>query len=179
VDINVIFEGSVQLGSNVDIGPNCVIRNSTIGDNCQIHANSVIDQAKIGEYCSVGPFARLRPGSELADKARIGNFVEVKKSFIGLGSKVSHLSYIGDATLGEHVNVGAGTITCNYDGKNKFVTIIEDDVFIGSNSALVAPVTIGQGSTVAAGSTITKDVPDKSLGIARGKQRNVEGWKKP
>ncbi|MBV1913792.1 MAG: bifunctional UDP-N-acetylglucosamine diphosphorylase/glucosamine-1-phosphate N-acetyltransferase GlmU [Pseudomonadales bacterium] len=179
VDINVVFEGKVVLGDNVEIGPNCVIKDAVIGDNTQIHANSVIDQAKVSTDCSVGPFARLRPQAELAAGARVGNFVEVKKSYIGKGSKVNHLSYIGDATLGDRVNVGAGTITCNYDGKNKFNTIMEDDVFIGSNSALVAPVSIAKGSTVAAGSTITKDVPNSSLGIARAKQRNIEDWKKP
>ena len=178
VDINVVFEGKVELGSNVEIGPNCVIKDAIIGDNTQVHANSIIDQAIVGEDCSVGPFARLRPKAELADGAKIGNFVEVKKSYIGKGSKVSHLSYIGDATLGERVNVGAGTITCNYDGTNKFQTIMEDDVFIGSNSALVAPVSIAEGATIAAGSTITKDVSNDSLGIARAKQRNIDDWKK-
>ena len=179
VDINVVFEGKVVLGDNVEIGPNCVIKDAVIGDDTQIHANSVIDHAIVSTGCSVGPFARLRPQAELAAGARVGNFVEVKKSYIGVGSKVSHLSYIGDATLGDRVNVGAGTITCNYDGKNKFKTVMEDDVFIGSNSALVAPVTISSGSTVAAGSTITKNVPNSSLAIARAKQKNIEGWKKP
>ena len=179
VDINVVFEGNVELGNNVQIAPNCIIKDAVIGDNSQIHANSVIDQAKVAANCSVGPFARLRPGAELAKAARVGNFVEIKKSVIGEGSKVNHLSYIGDATLGERVNIGAGTITCNYDGKNKFKTVMEDDVFIGSNSSLVAPVTIGDNATVAAGSTITKNIPSSTLGIARGKQRNVEGWKKP
>lgn len=179
VDINVVFEGNVKLGNNVQIAPNCIIKDAVIGDNSQIHANSVIDQAKVAANCSVGPFARLRPGAELAKAARVGNFVEIKKSVIGEGSKVNHLSYIGDATLGERVNIGAGTITCNYDGKNKFKTVMEDDVFIGSNSSLVAPVTIGDNATVAAGSTITKNIPSCTLGIARGKQRNVEGWKKP
>lgn len=179
VDFNVVFEGNVELGNNVQIAPNCIIKDAVIGDNSQIHANSVIDQAKVAANCSVGPFARLRPGAELAKAARVGNFVEIKKSIVGEGSKVNHLSYIGDATLGERVNIGAGTITCNYDGKNKFKTVIEDDVFIGSNSSFVAPVTIGDNATVAAGSTITKNIPSSTLGIARGKQRNVEGWKKP
>jgi bifunctional UDP-N-acetylglucosamine pyrophosphorylase/glucosamine-1-phosphate N-acetyltransferase len=179
IDVNVVFEGNVELGSNVQIAPNCIIKDAFIGDNTQIHANSVIDQATVTENCSIGPFARLRPGAELADGARVGNFVEIKKSKIGEGSKVNHLSYIGDATLGERVNIGAGTITCNYDGTNKFETIMKNDVFIGSNSSLVAPVTISDNATVAAGSTITKNVPKDALGIARGKQRNVENWKKP
>ncbi|MDF1643476.1 MAG: bifunctional UDP-N-acetylglucosamine diphosphorylase/glucosamine-1-phosphate N-acetyltransferase GlmU [Pseudomonadales bacterium] len=178
IDINVVFEGNVELGSNVQIAPNCIIKDAFIGDNTQIHANSVIDQATVTENCSIGPFARLRPGAELADGAWVGNFVEIKKSKIGEGSKVNHLSYIGDATLGERVNIGAGTITCNYDGTNKFETIMKNDVFIGSNSSLVAPVTISDNATVAAGSTITKNVPKDALGIARGKQRNVENWKK-
>ena len=179
VDINVVFEGVVKLGDGVEIGPNCVIKDSIIGDNTKIHANSILDQAKVASDCLVGPFARLRPNAELGTGAKVGNFVEIKKSYIGEGSKVNHLAYVGDATLGSRVNVGAGTITCNYDGKNKFNTILKDDVFIGSNSALVAPVTIAEGATIAAGSTITKDVPSSSLGIARGKQRNVDGWKKP
>ncbi|MBL4585215.1 MAG: bifunctional UDP-N-acetylglucosamine diphosphorylase/glucosamine-1-phosphate N-acetyltransferase GlmU [Pseudomonadales bacterium] len=179
IDINVVFEGRVDIAADVSIGPNCVIKDAAIGKGTVINANTVIDGASIGAHCSVGPFGRLRPGTELKDGAKVGNFVEVKKSVIGAGSKVSHLSYIGDAVLGARVNVGAGTITCNYDGKNKFRTVMEDDVFIGSNSSLVAPVVIAKNSTVGAGSTITKDVPTDSLAIARAKQRNVEGWKKP
>jgi bifunctional UDP-N-acetylglucosamine pyrophosphorylase/glucosamine-1-phosphate N-acetyltransferase len=144
-----------------------------------VDAHSVIDGAVIGEHCRVGPFARVRPGTELAAGAKIGNFVEIKKSYLGEGSKVNHLSYIGDSHIGRQVNVGAGTITCNYDGVNKFQTTLKDGAFIGSNSALVAPVTIGENATVGAGSVVTKDVPDNGLAVARGQQRNVENWPRP
>jgi len=179
IDINCIFEGKVVIGNRVRIGPNVCIKNAVIGDHSVIHASSHIDGASIGTECAVGPFARLRQGTVLNTGSRIGNFVETKKAIIGHGSKVSHLSYVGDATLGRDVNIGAGTITCNYDGVNKFQTLIEDNVFVGSNTALVAPVTIGENATIGAGSTITGDVPGKHLAIARGRQRNIEGWKKP
>lgn len=179
VDINVIFEGDVTLGSNVRIGANCIIRNSTIADNAVIEPNSIIDESSIGAFATVGPFARLRPGSVLMEKSKVGNFVETKKSTLGKGSKVNHLTYIGDTEIGVDANVGAGTITCNYDGVNKFKTIIGDGAFIGSNSSLVAPVKIGAMATVGAGSTITQDVPDNQLSVGRGKQRNLDGWKRP
>ncbi|NVK43218.1 MAG: bifunctional UDP-N-acetylglucosamine diphosphorylase/glucosamine-1-phosphate N-acetyltransferase GlmU [Oceanospirillaceae bacterium] len=179
IDINCVFEGVVRLGHGVEIGPNCSIRNASIGDGTVIKANSVIEDARVDAGCDIGPFARLRPGTELAKGAKIGNFVETKKARIGEGSKVNHLSYIGDAEVGEAVNVGAGTITCNYDGVNKFRTEIGDGAFIGSNSALVAPVKIGAGSTVGAGSTITKDVEAQQLSVARGKQRNLDNWQRP
>ncbi len=179
LDINVVLEGNVQLADNVYIEPGCVIRNSIIGEGAIIKAHSILEDAVVAAGCEVGPFARLRPGTELQEKARVGNFVEIKKTVIGKGSKVNHLSYVGDSRIGEGVNVGAGTITCNYDGVNKFKTIIGDGAFIGSNSSLVAPVTIGCGATIGAGSTITKDIPDEQLAIARGKQRNIEGWQRP
>ncbi len=179
IDINAIFEGTVVLGNNVRIGPNVVIKNSIIGDNSQILANSIVEDSQIGTQCHVGPFARLRPGTILHASAKVGNFVETKKANIGKGSKVNHLSYIGDATLGDEVNIGAGTITCNYDGVNKFQTTIQDNVFVGSNTALVAPVTIGKDATIGAGSTITQDVDAGELGIGRGRQRNISSWKRP
>jgi bifunctional UDP-N-acetylglucosamine pyrophosphorylase/glucosamine-1-phosphate N-acetyltransferase len=179
IDINCVFEGKVVIGNRVRIGPNVCIKNAVIGDNTVIHANSHIDEANIAAQCAVGPFARLRPGTVLNKGSRIGNFVETKKAVLGEGSKVNHLSYVGDATLGRDVNIGAGTITCNYDGVNKYETRIEDNVFVGSNTALVAPVKIGENATIGAGSTITGDVPGEHLAIARGRQRNIEGWKKP
>ena len=179
IDINCIFEGKVAIGNRVRIGPNVCIKNAIIGDDSVIHANSHVDGVTIGAACAVGPFARLRPGTVLNTGSKIGNFVETKKAIIGHGSKVSHLSYVGDATIGRDVNIGAGTITCNYDGVNKYETLIEDNVFVGSNTALVAPVTIGENATIGAGSTITGDVPGRHLAIARGRQRNIEGWEKP
>jgi len=179
IDVNVIFEGRVTLGNRVRIGPNVVIRNCRIGDDSVVLANSHLEDVLVAEKCAIGPFARLRPGTVLSSGSKIGNFVETKKAKIGVGSKVNHLSYIGDATLGENVNVGAGTITCNYDGVNKFETHIEDGVFVGSNTALVAPVKIGENATVGAGSTITGDIPKENLGVARGRQRNIEGWQRP
>ncbi|CAM3497526.1 bifunctional UDP-N-acetylglucosamine diphosphorylase/glucosamine-1-phosphate N-acetyltransferase GlmU [Parendozoicomonas haliclonae] len=179
IDINCVFEGEVSLGDGVEIGPNCHIKNTVIKAGTVIKANSVLEDAVVGEGCDIGPFARLRPGTRLENKAKIGNFVETKKAHIGLGSKVNHLSYIGDAEVGEGVNIGAGTITCNYDGANKFKTAIADGAFIGSNSALVAPVSIGKDAVIGAGSTVTSDVPDENLGVARGRQRNIPGWKKP
>lgn len=179
IDVNVVLEGDVQIGDNVRIGPNCLIRNATLSEGVEVHANSVIEGAIVGAGCQVGPFARLRPGTELAKGAKVGNFVETKKSYVGEGSKLNHLAYIGDSRIGKGVNVGAGTITCNYDGVNKFQTIMKDGVFIGSNSSLVAPVTIGEKATVGAGSVITKDVPAEGLAVARGKQRNIENWPRP
>jgi bifunctional UDP-N-acetylglucosamine pyrophosphorylase/glucosamine-1-phosphate N-acetyltransferase len=180
IDINCIFEGTNQIGNKVKIGPNCVIKDATIGDNVTIKANTVIEgPVTLEADVQVGPFARLRPHTVLAVGAKVGNFVETKKAHIGPGSKISHLSYIGDAELGSEVNVGAGTITCNYDGVNKHLTEIDDGAFIGSNTSLVAPVAVGKNATVGAGSTISRDVPDESLAIARGKQRTIDTWKRP
>ncbi|WP_409526639.1 bifunctional UDP-N-acetylglucosamine diphosphorylase/glucosamine-1-phosphate N-acetyltransferase GlmU [Nitrincola sp. MINF-07-Sa-05] len=179
IDVNCVFEGEVELGDGVVIGPNCVIRNSRVGANTRIEANSMLDGVIVADNASIGPFARLRPGTELATGARIGNFVETKKAQIGAGSKVNHLSYIGDAEVGEQVNIGAGTITCNYDGVNKFKTEIGNGAFIGSNTSLVAPVSVGEGATIGAGSTITKTVGEQQLAVARGKQINLDGWKRP
>lgn len=179
IDVGCVFEGDVVLEDGVSVGPYCVIKNSRIGANTEIEAYSCIDQASVAAACHIGPYARLRPGADLRDGAKVGNFCEVKKSVIGRDSKVNHLTYIGDAVLGADVNVGAGTITCNYDGVNKFKTEIGDNAFIGSNSSLVAPVAVGSGATVAAGSVITKEVGDGELAVARGKQRNVEGWQRP
>lgn len=179
IDINVILEGKVTIEKNVTIGANCILKNCTIKQGSEIFPNTIIEDALIGTNCNIGPFARIRPGTELKDHAKIGNFVETKKSIIGKGSKVNHLSYVGDSVLGDGVNIGAGTITCNYDGVNKFKTTIGDNVFIGSNSALVAPVVIGNGATVGAGSTITKDVKTDQLALTRNKQNNIDGWKRP
>ena len=179
IDINCIFEGNVSLGSNVRVGANCKIIDSTIADNVEIKPNSIIEGASLEAGCSVGPFVRLRPGAQLGQDVAIGNFVEVKKTTLGRGSKASHLSYLGDAIIGAGVNIGAGTITCNYDGVNKHITEIQDDVFVGSNTALVAPVVVGQGSTIAAGSTITKQIDADSLAIGRGRQKNLSNWKGP
>ncbi|WP_151670960.1 bifunctional UDP-N-acetylglucosamine diphosphorylase/glucosamine-1-phosphate N-acetyltransferase GlmU [Nitrincola schmidtii] len=179
IDINCVFEGEVTLADGVVIGPHCVIRNSSIEQGTLIEAHSLIDGAKIGSNAVIGPFARIRPGTELADQTKIGNFVETKKAVIGKGSKVNHLSYIGDAQIGENSNIGAGTITCNYDGVNKSVTEIGDGAFIGSNTSLVAPVKIGHEATIAAGSTITKDIPDGQLAVARAQQKLVSHWKRP
>lgn len=179
IDINCVFEGKVSLGKGVQIGPNCLLKNCRLADGTRVEANSVIEQADVAEACSIGPFARLRPGTQLATGARVGNFVEIKKATIGAGSKVNHLSYVGDAAVGEAVNVGAGTITCNYDGVNKFLTEIGDGAFIGSNTALVAPVKVGRGATVGAGSTITCEVGADELAVARGRQRNISGWQRP
>lgn len=180
IDINCIFEGTNRIGDKVNIGPNCVIKDATIGDNVTIKANTVIEgPVTLEADVQVGPFARLRPHTVLEQGAKVGNFVETKKAHVGPGSKISHLSYIGDAKLGSEVNVGAGTITCNYDGVNKHLTEIDDGAFIGSNTSLVAPVAVGKNATVGAGSTISRDVPDESLAIARGKQRTIETWKRP
>lgn len=179
IDVNVVFEGVVALGDHVVIEPNCLIRNTVIGSGVRIKSHSVLDGAHIGNDVDVGPFARLRPGTVLQDSARIGNFVETKNAVFGAGSKANHLAYVGDAEIGKDCNIGAGTITCNYDGVNKHKTVLGDDVFIGSNSTLVAPVTIEQGGFVGAGSTITKPVPVDQLAIARGQQRNIAGWRRP
>jgi bifunctional UDP-N-acetylglucosamine pyrophosphorylase / glucosamine-1-phosphate N-acetyltransferase len=179
IDVNAVFEGVVELGDEVSVGPNVLIRDSRLGAGCVVHANTVIENAEIGPGCELGPFARLRPGAELAEGVKIGNFVELKKSRVGVGSKVNHLSYVGDAEIGTRVNVGAGTITCNYDGANKHRTVIGDGAFIGSNTSLVAPVDIGAGATIGAGSTISKDAPGGELTVARGKQVTVRGWKRP
>jgi bifunctional UDP-N-acetylglucosamine pyrophosphorylase/glucosamine-1-phosphate N-acetyltransferase len=179
IDFNTVFVGRVTLGDGCRIGPNVVIRDSTLGPGTIVHANSVIVESQTGADCDIGPFARLRPGTELKDRVKIGNFVETKKSEIGTGSKVNHLSYVGDTTIGVNVNVGAGTITCNFDGANKHRTIIGDDVFIGSGVNLVAPIEIGAGATVGAGSTLTKDAPSGELSVARMRQTAVPGWKRP
>ena len=179
IDVNCVFEGQVQLGDGVQIGANCVIRNAQIAKGTQVAPFTHIDGATIGEDAKIGPFARLRPDAVLADRTHIGNFVEIKKTVLGTGSKVSHLAYVGDATVGKSVNIGAGVITCNYDGVNKYQTIIGDGAFIGSDSQLVAPVTIGEGATIGAGSTITKDAPPNQLSLARGRQMTIEGWKRP
>ena len=178
IDVNVILEGSIELGDNVSIGPNCIIKNTTIESNSIIDAFCHIDGAKVGKGCVIGPYARLREGSQIDESAKVGNFVETKNIVLGKGSKANHLSYLGDTKIGKSTNVGAGTITCNYDGNNKNNTVIGDQSFIGSNTALVAPVTVGTNATIAAGSVITKDVPDNSLGLGRAKQSNKENWSK-
>lgn len=179
VDVNVVFEGHVYLAEGAVIEPNCVLRNCRIGKNARVKANSIVEGAVLGENAQAGPFARLRPGAELAKGAAVGNFVEMKKSYLGEGSKAGHLTYLGDTTVGAGANIGAGTITCNYDGVNKFQTEIGDGAFIGSNSSLVAPVRIGHGAVSGAGSVITQDVADNELGVGRARQRNIAGWKKP
>lgn len=179
IDTNVIIEGNVKLGDRVRIATGCVLKDCVIGDDCEISPYTVIENATLAAECTVGPFARLRPGADLAEKAHVGNFVEMKKARLGKGSKAGHLSYLGDAEIGDNVNIGAGTITCNYDGANKFKTIIGDDVFVGSDTQLVAPVTIGNGVTIAAGTTVTKDVAEKELVLSRVKQTHIQGWKRP
>ena len=179
VDINVIFEGRVVIGNNVTIDSGCVLKDCTIADGCHIKTGSLIDGATLGQHCTVGPMARLRPGAQMHHNSHVGNFVEMKKAVLGEGSKANHLTYLGDADIGQNVNIGAGTITCNYDGANKHQTCIDDGAFIGSNSSLVAPVNIGKGATVGAGSTIAKDVADGELAVARGRQRNIANWQRP
>ncbi len=179
IDVGCIFEGEVSLGDNVRVGAYSIIRNSSVAQGTQIAAYSHIDSSEVGANCHIGPYARLRPGSKLAEDAHVGNFVEIKNSEIGKGSKANHLSYIGDSTVGARVNIGAGTITCNYDGANKFRTVIEDDAFIGSDTQLVAPVTVGKGATIGAGSTITKDTPHGELTLSRSKQISISGWQRP
>ncbi len=179
LDINVLLQGKVVLGNDVYIGPAVILKDVEIAAGSRVEAHSIIEQAKVGKNCSIGPFARIRPGTQLADAVKVGNFVEIKKSTLGAGSKASHLSYIGDTSMGERVNIGAGTITCNYDGANKHQTIIEDDVFIGSDTQLVAPVKVGKNATVGAGSTITKDVAAGSLAVSRVRQSSISNWKSP
>jgi bifunctional UDP-N-acetylglucosamine pyrophosphorylase/glucosamine-1-phosphate N-acetyltransferase len=179
IDTNVIIEGAVTLGHRVKIGTGCVIKNSVIGDDCEISPYSVVEDATLAVACTIGPFARLRPGAELAEGAHVGNFVEMKKARLGKGSKAGHLSYLGDAEIGDNVNIGAGTITCNYDGANKFKTIIGDDVFVGSDSQLVAPVTIARGATIGAGTTVTRNVAENELVLSRVKQTHIKDWQRP
>lgn len=179
IDVNVVIEGEVSLAEGVSIGPNCVLKDCSIGPGTQVFANCVIDGASVGSAARVGPFARLRPDAELADEVHVGNFVEVKKARIGTASKVNHLSYVGDARIGTGVNVGAGTITCNYDGANKHLTVIGDRAFIGSNTALVAPVEVGEGATIGAGSVINRVAPPGKLTLARARQVTIDGWERP
>jgi bifunctional UDP-N-acetylglucosamine pyrophosphorylase/glucosamine-1-phosphate N-acetyltransferase len=179
LDVNVVLEGNVTIGDRVRIGPNCSIRDTAIGADTQVFANCVLDQAVIGPSCRIGPFARLRPGATLARDVHIGNFVEVKNAKVGEGSKANHLTYLGDSVIGKDVNVGAGTITCNYDGVNKFQTDIEDGVFVGSGSMLVAPVRIGARATIGAGSTITQDAPADKLTLGRSRQVSIDSWTRP
>ena len=179
IDVNVVLEGTVTLGDRVSIGPGCVIRNAVLGADTIVQAHCVIEDAIVGRNARIGPFARIRPETQLADDVHIGNFVEIKKSVIDSGSKVNHLSYIGDSTIGKRVNVGAGTITCNYDGANKHRTVIGDDAFIGSDTQLVAPVTVGAGATLGAGTTLTRNAPPGELTLSRAKQETRTGWKRP
>ncbi|HEQ1859858.1 TPA: bifunctional UDP-N-acetylglucosamine diphosphorylase/glucosamine-1-phosphate N-acetyltransferase GlmU [Providencia alcalifaciens] len=179
IDTNVIIEGNVTLGNNVQIQTGCVLKNCVIGDNSVISPYSVIENSELSTECTVGPFARLRPGAKLAAKSHVGNFVEMKNATLGLGSKAGHLSYLGDAQIGDNVNIGAGTITCNYDGANKFKTVIGDDVFVGSDTQLVAPVTIANGATIGAGTTVTRDVNEGELVVSRVKQTHIKNWQRP
>ena len=179
IDVNVILEGRVEIADNVSIGPNCVIKDSILRAGAVIKANSHLDGADVGEGADCGPFARLRPGTVLAARAHVGNFVELKNTHLGQGAKAGHLTYLGDSEIGARTNIGAGTITCNYDGANKFKTVMGEDVFIGSNTSLVAPLHLGDGSTTGAGSTITADIPAQALAIGRGRQRNLENWPRP
>lgn len=179
IDVNAIFEGDVTLGDNVRIESNNLLRNCRIGDGTVVHPNCHIEGATTGTHCEIGPFSRLRPGAELAANVKVGNFVEIKKSTVADGSKVNHLTYIGDAAIGKNVNIGAGTITCNYDGANKYRTVIGDNAFIGSGVELVAPVEVGEGAVIGAGSTISKDAPAEQLTLERSRQVTVRGWKKP
>lgn len=179
IDPNVIIEGQVTLGDRVKIGAGCVIKNSVIGDGCEISPYTVVEDARLDAACTIGPFARLRPGAELAEGAHVGNFVEMKKARLGKGSKAGHLSYLGDAEIGDNVNIGAGTITCNYDGANKHKTIIGDDVFVGSDTQLVAPVNVARGVTIGAGTTVTRDIEENALVISRVNQTHIQGWQRP
>jgi bifunctional UDP-N-acetylglucosamine pyrophosphorylase/glucosamine-1-phosphate N-acetyltransferase len=179
IDVNVVIEGSVSIGDNVVIGAGCVLKDCEIDDNSVLSPYTVIEDSTVGEDCTVGPFARLRPGAELKNAAHVGNFVEIKNGVIGLGSKVGHLTYIGDTEIGKDTNIGAGTITCNYDGANKHKTIIGDDVFVGSDTQLVAPVTVGNGVTIGAGTTVTKDIAEGELVITRAKERRIANWQRP
>jgi bifunctional UDP-N-acetylglucosamine pyrophosphorylase/glucosamine-1-phosphate N-acetyltransferase len=179
IDVNCVFEGRVELGDGVQVGANCVLRNVTVAAGTRIDAFTLIDDAEIGEANRLGPFSRIRPGTTLARDVHVGNFVEIKNSQIGEGSKVNHLSYIGDTTMGKRVNIGAGTITCNYDGAYKHRTVIEDEVFVGSDTQLVAPITVGKGATLGAGTTLTKDAPAGELTLSRAKQITISGWVRP
>ncbi len=179
IDVNCVFEGQVKLGNDVKIKANCVLKDVTVADGTTIHAFTHIENAAIGKNCKIGPYSRIRPNTNLSDDVHIGNFVEIKQSHIANGSKVNHLSYIGDTVMGQNVNIGAGTITCNYDGAYKHQTVIEDHVFIGSDTQLIAPVTIAQGATIGAGSTITKDTPENELTLSRTRQMTLTGWKRP
>ncbi|UBX50387.1 bifunctional UDP-N-acetylglucosamine diphosphorylase/glucosamine-1-phosphate N-acetyltransferase GlmU [Providencia alcalifaciens] len=179
IDTNVIIEGNVTLGNNVQIQTGCVLKNCVIGDNSIISPYSVIENSELSTECTVGPFARLRPGAKLAAKSHVGNFVEMKNATLGLGSKAGHLSYLGDAQIGDNVNIGAGTITCNYDGANKFKTVIGDDVFVGSDTQLVAPVNIANGATIGAGTTVTRDINEGELVVSRVKQTHIKNWQRP
>jgi bifunctional UDP-N-acetylglucosamine pyrophosphorylase/glucosamine-1-phosphate N-acetyltransferase len=179
IDVGCVFEGQVDLADGVRVGPHCVLRNVSVGAGTHIDAFSHLDSAQVGGQAHIGPYARLRPGANVGDQAHVGNFVEIKKSVLGKGSKANHLAYIGDATVGERVNIGAGTITCNYDGVNKFQTIIEDDAFIGSDTQLVAPVRVGKGATLGAGTTLTKDAPEGKLTLSRARQVTIDTWKRP
>ena len=179
IDVNCIFEGKVTIADGVVIGANSILKNCSIGLNTEIKPNSIIEEATIGEHCTLGPFARIRPGSVMKDDSHVGNFVEMKKTTLGEGAKAGHLAYLGDSDIGARVNIGAGTITCNYDGVNKFKTIIGEGAFIGSNSSIVAPANIGAMATIGAGSVIVKDVEQNDLSVARGKQRNIANWSRP
>lgn len=179
IDVNVIIEGSVKLGDRVKIGAGCVLKNVVIGNDVEIKPYSVLEDSVVGEKAAIGPFSRLRPGAELAAETHVGNFVEIKKSTVGKGSKVNHLTYVGDSEIGSNCNIGAGVITCNYDGANKFKTIIGDDVFVGSDTQLVAPVKVANGATIGAGTTITRDVGENELVITRVAQRHIQGWQRP
>jgi len=177
--VGCVFEGKVELADGVHIGPHCVIKDAVIAAGAQIEAFSHIQEAQVGDDARIGPYARLRPGAQIGSQAHVGNFVEIKKTVLGQGSKANHLAYIGDAQIGARVNIGAGTITCNYDGVNKSLTVIEDDAFIGSDTQLVAPVRVGQGATLGAGTTLTRDAPAGKLTISRPQQKTIEGWTRP
>jgi bifunctional UDP-N-acetylglucosamine pyrophosphorylase/glucosamine-1-phosphate N-acetyltransferase len=179
IDVGCVFEGRVVLAEGVRIGAHCVLRNVTLGRATQVEPFSHLDQAQVGAEAHIGPYARLRPGAKLADGTHVGNFVEIKNTTLGKGSKANHLASVGDADVGERVNIGAGTITCNYDGVNKHRTVIEDDAFIGSDTQLVAPVRVGKGATLGAGTTLTRDAPAGQLTVSRAKQTTIEGWKRP
>jgi len=179
IDVNCVFEGRVEVGDDVRIGANCVLRNVTIGSGTRIAPFTMADDADLGRACKIGPFSRLRPGTILGEDVHVGNFVEIKNTSIAPHSKANHLAYVGDATVGSRVNIGAGTITCNYDGANKFRTVIEDDVFIGSDTQLVAPVTVGRGATLGAGTTLVLDAPPGELTLSRARQVTIPGWTRP
>ena len=179
IDVNVVLEGENRLGDGVVLGPGCVLKHCNLAPGTTVHAHSVLEGVTTTGACDIGPFARLRPGTVLAAGCRIGNFVEAKNVSLGAGSKASHLTYLGDSRIGANVNIGAGTITCNYDGANKHQTTIEDDVFVGSNTALVAPVTVHRGATIGAGSTVSKDAPADALTVTRARQTTIKGWKRP